>query len=96
MFYSIKKILNSWGIEMKDIKENEINAVHEDDLLDFLKSIKEYDSIAEGKRYCYFCSEKITIENIYTIFPLENQIRYCCNKVDCYIKSIELNRGKNG
>ena len=68
---------------VRTVKDGKITAVHNDDLVNFLKSIKEYDKIMQGRVLCYFCEKVITLDNIQSIFPLDNEVRYCCNSEEC-------------
>lgn len=77
----VKKIKKQ-GVKL--VKTGELKAVHDDDLVQFLKSIEEYDNVMNGEAKCVFCDEKITLENIQSIFPLNGQIKYCCNSNECY------------
>lgn len=63
-----------------------VNAVYEDDLVEFLRSIDEYERLMNKKAKCYFCDKTITIKNIQTIFPLNKDVSYCCNNPLCFIK----------
>jgi hypothetical protein len=60
-----------------------IKAVHDDKLEQFLKSINVYDSVINNKAKCKFCSELISMENLYTIFPESGAIKFACDKPAC-------------
>ena len=63
-------------------KEN-LKAVHDDDLEGFLKNISLYQNITSGKTRCKFCGEKITISNLYAVFPDSGTINVVCNNKSC-------------
>ena len=74
----------------------EINAVHNSDLEKFLKSLGEYEKVIEGKVYCYFCRDVISLDSLQSVFPQDNEIKYCCNKTSCYASLIERGKANNG
>lgn len=86
---NLMKIITKSFLGVTLMKQGEIKAVHDSDLINFLKSIDEYERIISGKAKCYFCEEIINLDNIMSIFPLNNEINYCCKKDNCYIKLME-------
>ncbi len=70
---------------MKKDKEI-VKAIHDDKLDDFLKSIKVYDDVINGKIKCKFCDGKITLDNLYTVFPESGAIKFACDKASCIAK----------
>ena len=62
-------------------------ALFDDDVIDFLKSIDEYDNVLKGKCKCMFCEQIISIENISQIIPSGNIVKYVCNQNECIIKT---------
>lgn len=79
---------NTWG-GVNLMKNGQIQAVHQDNLVEFLKSIEEYDRVINGQAKCYFCGNTVTIDNIQSIFPLNGEINYCCNDEKCYTTLID-------
>lgn len=67
----------------------ELNLIHDNDLLEFLKNIELLNPIHEGKVKCKFCKEVITITDINAVFPEEKSIKVCCTKPECIIKFTE-------
>ena len=67
-------------------------AVHERDLEEFLKNLEIYDELIQGEFECFNCKEKITLENLQSVFPLKGEIQICCTKLDCFQKALELKR----
>lgn len=68
------------------MKKGEISAVHDDDLVDLIKSLGLYEQIINGDIKCAFCEKTINLENIQGVFPHDNQINFSCNDVSCYEK----------
>lgn len=81
----LKKIMNFLKVNGRSLTlpDEKIKAVHADDVCDFLKSIGEYEKILNGEIMCKYCGEKITLNNISTIFPSNREVCYCCNKDGC-------------
>jgi hypothetical protein len=67
-----------------------VQAVYDDDIEEFLRSIGEYDKVLSGRLKCKYCDSTITLENISKIFPESGSIKFVCNKSECIIKSYEL------
>jgi len=68
----------------KIMKSGKIKAVHDDDLVQLLKSIGEYNIINSGRAKCHFCDLIINFENISAVFPFEKKVAYCCSNPKCY------------
>lgn len=60
----------------------EINALFEDDLIDFLIKNNLLQQFNEGLIKCFYCSKKITQENIAMIF-YKNGFEFCCDDLNC-------------
>ena len=71
------------------VRSGEIKAVHYDDLVEFLKSLEEYERVVSGEVNCFFCGGTITLDNIQSVFPLNGTVQYCCNNQLCYSNLIE-------
>lgn len=74
------------------MKRNVTHAVHEHDLVDLLRSLGVMELIQLGKTKCYFCEEKVTLENLQCIFPNQRKIEFCCQKISCFTKVVEMRR----
>lgn len=61
------------------MNKSTLNAVYENDLIPLLKKFNLYDKIKEGVIKCKFTKEVITLENIHSLFPEENQIKIVSN-----------------
>ena len=92
----LKKLSNFWKIfqdtyekEISKItNKEEISAVYEKDLKEYLRSLDLLDDINNGKINCEFCRKTITFDNLQCIFPKDNEIKICCNNSYCYLQSI--------
>lgn len=74
------------------MKNNQMKAVHDDDLDSLLKSLNVFDSVCSGKYECLFCHKKITVDNIDAIVPYENSIQFTCDSPECHLKLIGLGK----
>lgn len=70
------------------VKNNEMKAVHDDDLGNLLKSLNMYDLVEGGKKKCLFCGGTITFDNIDSIVPHEGMVEFTCNSQECHTKLI--------
>lgn len=70
-----------------------IKAIHDEKFVAFLKSINLYEDIQKGLCKCKFCKQKVSIDNIYTIFPEEGKVKFVCDRTDCMV---ELGKYLNG
>ena len=65
------------------MKNNELLAVHDDDLTTLLKSLEKYDEVIAGKCACIFCEKQIELDNIGAIVPGDKKIVFSCNANAC-------------
>jgi len=63
-----------------------INAIHEDELEEYLENIGILDDIKNKKLKCCFCDKTITLENFHVVFPENNEIKICCEDMQCRLK----------
>jgi len=68
--------------------KHEINAVHENDLPSLLESLGLLESVKNGLILCHFCSKVITLENLNCLYPKDGEIKFCCDNLECYRKSV--------
>lgn len=76
-----REILREGRKEMSIIQ---VNALYDEDMVPFLKSIEMLQPIENGEVVCSVCSTPITIKNIMTIYPEDNEIKICCTNGACY------------
>lgn len=62
----------------------EISAVHDEDVEELLNSLDLLHQFNEGLIVCKFCGEKITYTNFQCIYPKDNEIIFCCDKIKCF------------
>ncbi len=70
-----------------DVKKEELEFVHDNDLLPVLEKLGLKDNFIAGKIKCEFCGDTITKENLHSFFE-NNGVRFGCNKNAC-IKDLE-------
>ena len=68
------------------MQRNTIKAIHDDDLEDLLKELNVYDDFISQKLKCIFCDTVVTSDNLHSLFPEYNYIRFCCDKPECIKK----------
>ena len=73
---------------------HEISAVHDRDIIEFLKSLNLMKEFKEGHINCKFCGIIITLENLQCVYPKENEIVFCCDKIKCFEQAIQDHRGE--
>lgn len=67
----------------------EISAVHEKDLEELLKSLNLLEQVKNGLVNCKFCGTKITLDNLQCIYPKDNEIVFCCDKINCFEQALQ-------
>lgn len=72
----------------------EISAVHDRDITEFLESLNLLKEFKEGHIHCKFCGTIITLENLQCIYPKEDEIIFCCDKIKCFEQAIQDRRGE--
>jgi RNA polymerase-binding transcription factor DksA len=66
------------------MKDKTLNAVYEEELPRFLKSIGQWDKIESGEVFCCICHEPISLEKLQLVIPLaDNQFKFVCSRPDC-------------
>lgn len=66
------------------MKKGNLKAVHDDDLIQLLESIGEYELVKSERANCYFCNSKVYIDDISAVFPVGEKVAYCCSEYRCY------------
>lgn len=75
-------------IEANIMKDNQMKAVHDDDLVKLLKSLNVYENVIAGKYECLLCKRSITLDNIDSIVPFEQTVQFTCDDPSCHLKLI--------
>ena len=68
-------------VEMK--KEDDIRAVHDDDLNNLLDSLGLLKDFNAGKFQCFFCQTKVDGNNLNALLPVNNKIQFSCDNPIC-------------
>ena len=82
-----------WGLIMRwkrRLKKEVVNAVHDDDIEQFLVSLGVFNDVLAGKYKCLICNQPIDIENIGIITTKDNKIKFVCESPSCLL-IMELN-----
>lgn len=64
--------------EGKKVNHGEIQAVHDDELVQVLKSLSLYEDFMQGKCKCKVCGKIITTKSLRAIIPSDNEILFSC------------------
>ncbi len=70
-----------------------VDAVHDDDLLQFLDSLGLKNKFLNEKLRCAFCGDVIGWDNLHSIFPDSGTIKVCCSRHECIVQLIEKLQG---
>lgn len=76
---------NQEGVKEENIKKEELDFVHDEDLLPVLEKLGLKDEFQDGKLRCKFCGDVITDENLASFFE-DNGVKFSCNKESCMEK----------
>ena len=72
------------------MKDNRLQAVHDDDLSSLLVSLGVYDQVSNGLCLCRFCQNVITFDNLGAIIPLNGEIVFSCDSPICMKSMAEV------
>ena len=70
-------------------EKNVISAVHDDDLVGFLKGLGVLAEVERGRAKCKFCREAVTLDNLAAVFPESGDVKFVCDKPGCLKKLAE-------
>lgn len=65
------------------MKDNRLQAVHDDDLTALLRSLGCYEKVLSKQCTCLFCEGVITIGNLGAIIPVNGEITFSCDSPVC-------------
>lgn len=71
------------------MKDNHLQAVHDDDLTALLSSLGVFEKIRDGQCSCSFCQKRITVENLGAIIPVNGEIAFSCDSHVCLNSMVE-------
>jgi hypothetical protein len=70
------------GYSLRGAKER-VDAVHDVDLQNLLKSLGLADDLADGELSCEFCQTSIHLDAVGAIFPRRQTISVVCDSAGC-------------
>lgn len=69
------------------MKHQRIQAIMNTELIRVLNQTGQYEDLINGKIKCKCCGNEITLDNISTLIPYEEdgsiKIKFYCNNIDC-------------
>ncbi len=75
-----------------ELERNGLRAVHEDDLLAYVRSLGIYDRGSGTVGRCKFCGDDVSIDHVAAVFPLGGAIKVACDKNSCQDDFLEAIR----
>lgn len=78
-WYNIKNMTRRFSA----VKNNRLQAVHDDDLSALLISLGVYSKVLDGQCSCQFCQRVITFKNLGAIIPINGGIAFSCDSPSC-------------
>lgn len=67
--------------------KQEVKAIYNEDLENFLKEKGELEGILNGNRFCLNCGGPISLNNIQLVIPYKNKTyEYICDAIACVEK----------
>ena len=76
------------------MRDKELLAVHDDDLVSLLKALGKHDDVMSGNCQCVFCKKRIDIDNLGSIIPIDAKVEFSCNDDRCLSDLVRFG-GKN-
>lgn len=73
-------------------KKEQILAVHDDNLEEFLSSISLLEDIRNGSCNCSICGASISIDNLGAVYPKGNIFVLICDNYFCITKVLDHQR----
>lgn len=63
-----------------------LRAVHDDDLVAFLRHVGLLDDLQAGRVVCRYCEDPLNLQTLEAIYPEHGQIRAVCSKPSCLLR----------
>lgn len=60
-----------------------ISAVHDDDLVDFLKGLGVFSAVERGDAKCKFSGDPVNLDNLGAVFPESGDVKFVCDRPAC-------------
>ncbi len=70
-------------MDNKDIKKEEMEFLFEDDLMPTLEKLGLKEKLLAGEIKCAKCGKIITIENLFSMFEENGELKITCSDKDC-------------
>ena len=74
------------------IEKKTIHAIHEYDIEDFLNKLDSKDKLRNEEILCSFCNTVLTADNLECIISFGGELKFCCNKPDCYNEALKISQ----
>ena len=71
------------------LKRYELHAVYNEDLDFFLKNLGILKALENGELSCFSCGSTVTKENFGCVLPEDDEIKICCDSLECFDKALE-------
>lgn len=65
-----------------------INAVSDSNLDELIASLGLREDLANGKIFCHCCGKNLSRDNVGCIYPINNEIRLCCDTLECLQRAV--------
>ena len=72
------------------MEKQSLKAVHDDELVEFMKALGIHSAFSRGELKCAFCKDVITWKNLHAFFPDSGAVKCCCAKSECIEKLVTL------
>jgi hypothetical protein len=79
------KVLNNLARRIKRANKSKetLSAVHDDDLVNLLRSLGVLHEVESGKVKCKFCGIQVNLDNLQALIPDSGSVSYTCDKPSC-------------
>ncbi len=61
-----------------------VPAIHEKDIETVIRQLGLFDKINSREYSCSQCGESINLNNIQCIYKENDEVKICCDNIDCY------------
>ena len=69
---------------MTMMKKHVLKAIHEGDLESLLEHLGLRKTLDNGLLRCGNCERVVDLKSLFCLYPLQNDIKVCCNRRECY------------
>jgi hypothetical protein len=64
------------------MQRKELDAILDDDFIEFLKQNGLYENFQQGAIVCHYCGSPMTLDNVFAIFNMGG-LKFCCVQPRC-------------